>query len=116
MKNGQNYWNNNLVKTARTNQLAPLKTLSSKSPGGILVAADIALSGELKPSHAINAAIIGASFTGVGSVLAGIWFIADNGYGLYSYINNKGFTTYSDKLDNDFAEEYGKIELWNGIY
>ncbi|MDF0719934.1 hypothetical protein P0M11_07970 [Kaistella sp. PBT33-4] len=71
MKNGQNYWNNNLVKAARMNQLAPLKTLSSKSPGGILVAADIALSGELKPSHAINAAMIGASFTGVGSVVAG---------------------------------------------
>ena len=55
------------------------------------------------------------SGTGVGAVIAGGWCLFDNGYGVYQYINNNGFTTYSDKLDRDFANQYGKIELWNGI-
>ena len=112
MKNGASYWNNKFVKAVRTNHLAPLKTLSSKAPGGILVAADIALSGELKPSHAINVAMIGASFTGVGTVLAGVWFVADYGTGFYNYLNGDGFYTISDSID----EKYGTYHMYNGIY
>ena len=112
MKNGPSYWNNNFVKAARTNHLAPLKTIGSKAPGGILVAADIALSGELKPSHAINTGMLIISTTGVGTVVAGGWFLFDNGYGLYNYINGEGFNTYSDHID----AKYGTYHLYNGIY
>ncbi|WP_333615774.1 hypothetical protein [Bacteroides pyogenes] len=46
---------------------------------GILLVADIAVSGEIKPSHVINGAMLGASTTGVGSIVAAIWFAADLG-------------------------------------
>lgn len=46
---------------------------------GVLLVADIAISGEIRPSHAINGAMIGVSTTGVGSIVAAIWFAADMG-------------------------------------
>ncbi len=47
---------------------------------GVLLVADIAISGEIRPSHAINGAMIGVSAaTGVGSIVAAIWFAADMG-------------------------------------
>lgn len=70
MKNGKSYWNNPFAKTARLNQLEKVKgirNISSKltKAGGVLLAADVILSGEIKPSHIINGAMLGASTTGV---------------------------------------------------
>jgi hypothetical protein len=37
-----------------------------------LIGADILLSGEIKPSHLINGAMLGVSTTGVGTIIAGV--------------------------------------------
>lgn len=76
------------------------------------MAADIALSGELKPLQAINAAMLSASFTGARTVVAGVWFEAANGYGLYNYFNGSGYHTISDSID----EKFGSYHMYNGIY
>ena len=70
------------------------------------------MSGELKPSQLINGAMLYASTTGVGTVVAGVWFVADNGYGLYNYLNGNGFNTISDEIDNSM----GTYKLYNGLY
>ena len=72
----------------------------------------------MKPSQAFIAAMLGASFTGVGSVVAGVWFIADNGVGIYNYFggHQEGFYTLSDVIDDsDFGSKI-TIEMYNGIY
>ena len=79
----------------------------------IQVATDIVLSGEVKPSHLINGVMLGASTTGVGSIVAGIWFIADYGTGAYNYIfTPDGFRTISDIID----ESVGTYEMYDGLY
>lgn len=54
--------------------------------GAVLIGADILLSGEIKPSHLINGAMLGVSITGVGTIIAGVWFIADYGTMGINYI------------------------------
>lgn len=80
--------------------------------GGALLVADIALSGELKPSHAINAVMLGASTTGVGTIVAGAWFILDFGTMGVNYLINGEAKSLSDIID----ENIGTIEMYDGLY
>ncbi|MDY3344195.1 hypothetical protein PG326_02850 [Riemerella anatipestifer] len=117
MKNGKNYWNNPFAKAARLNQLEKVKgvrNISSKltKAGGILLATDIVLSGEIKPSHLINAAMLGVSTTGVGAIIAGAWFIADFGTMGANYLTNGEAKGLGDMLD----ESVGTYEMYHGIY
>ncbi|MBK1896676.1 RHS repeat domain-containing protein [Chryseobacterium paridis] len=117
MKNGKNYWNNNFAKTARLSQLEKVKNIrniSSKltKAGGILLGADIILSGEIKPSHFVNGFMLGLSTSGVGSIVAGAWFIADFGTMGANYLINGEAKGLGDMLD----ESIGTYEIYDGIY
>lgn len=67
-------------------------------------------------SHIVNWGMLYLSGTGVGSVVAGTWFVVDMGYGGYNYFMGNGFTTISDKIDNMVEHTYGKFELYEGMY
>lgn len=113
----QSRWNKSFSSLYRAEQLktvAHVRKVSNKltKGAGILIAADIALFGELKPSHAINAAMLGASTTGVGAIVAGVWFIADFGTMGVNYIINGEAQGISDIID----EKIGTYEMYNGIY
>ena len=68
--------------------VAKARNISTKltHAGAVLIGADILLSGEIKPSHLINGAMLGVSTTGVGTIIAGVWFIADYGTMGINYI------------------------------
>ena len=73
---------------------------------GILLGADILISGEVKPSHVINGAMIGASYSGIGSIVAAIWFAADLGtMGINILINGeaKGLGDIIDEGLSDYC-------------
>lgn len=113
----QNKWKNPGAKYWRGQQVKGFqgaRNLGSKltKAGGVLLVADIAMSGELKPSHGINAAMLGISGTGVGSIVAGVWFITDMGTGAFNYLNGEGFKTLSDVIDNNV----GTYEMYEGVY
>ena len=74
--------------------------------------ADIALSGELKPSHAINAAMLGVSTTSIGAFIAGAWFLADFGTMGVNYLINGKAKGLGDMID----ESIGTYEMYDGIY
>lgn len=80
--------------------------------GAVLIGADILLSGEIKPSHLINGAMLGVSTTGVGTIIAGVWFIADYGTMGINYIFTGEAKGISDMID----ESIGTYELYEGIY
>ena len=110
-------WNNNFAKKWRQQQTASVakaRNLSSKltKAGGILIVADVALSGELKPSHAFNATMLAASTTGVGAIAAGIWFIADFGTMGVNYLVNGEARGLSDMMD----DYIGTLEMYEGAY
>jgi len=78
----QNKWNNSRAKYWREQQIKSFqsgrnigKALTKIGSG--LVVADVLMSGQMKPSHYINGGMLAASGTGVGSIVAGIWFVAD---------------------------------------
>jgi RHS repeat-associated protein len=113
------FWQNRFkqlkgIRTIQANKVAGARNLSGKLTkiGGVLIAADIVLSGELKPSHAINAAMLAASTTGVGAIAAGIWFIADFGTMGVNYLLNGEAKGIGDMID----ESVGTIELYEGVY
>ena len=110
MKNGQSYWNNNFVKLARETHLEKLKGISKIGAG--LIAADIAMSGEIKPSHGINVLMLSISGTGVGAAVGGLWFVADMGTGAVNYLNGNGFRTLSDVIDDNV----GTYKMYDGLY
>ena len=68
--------------------VAKARNISTKLTyaGAVLTGADILLSGEIKPSHLINGAMLGVSITGVGTIIAGVWFIAGYGTMRINYI------------------------------
>lgn len=111
---GAKYWRGQQVKGFEGNRNIG-KALTKA--GGILVATDIVLSGEVRPSHLINGVMLGASTTGVGSIVAGIWFIADYGTGTYNYIfTQDGFRTLSDVIDQSSWGQTITIDMYNGFY
>lgn len=71
--------------------------------GGVLLVADIAVTGKIKPSHAINAAMLGASTTGVGSIVAGVWFLADTGTLLFNLAVYQENQSLGDIIDNNIG-------------
>lgn len=100
---GAKYWREQNIKS-----VANARKWSSRltKVGGVLLAADILISKEVKPSHAINAAMLGASCSGVGSIIAGIWFVADSGVLLYNlavYNENKSL---GDIIDESIGVKY----------
>jgi len=102
------------VRTIQANRVAGARNVAGKLTkiGGGLLVADIALSGELKPSHAINAVMLGASTTGVGAIAAGVWFIADFGTMGVNYLINGEATGLGDMIDS----HYGTYEMYDGVY
>ena len=77
-----------MAHTILTLTVAKARNISTKltHAGAVLIGADILLSGEIKPSHLINGAMLGVSTTGVGTIIAGVWFIADYGTMGINYI------------------------------
>ena len=55
---------------------------------------DIFNNSQINTSDAINTFMTGISFTGVGAVVAGVWFVADIGTGIITG------TSLSDRIDN----------------
>ncbi len=113
MRNGASHWKNNLAQSHRVSaqtasKAKALKGLGKLGPG--LLLADVAMSGEIKPSHAVNAVLIGASTTGVGAIFAGIYFIADIGTGFVTG------SSISERLDGWAADNVGTLELYEGLY
>ena len=115
MTSGASHWKNNIVTQHRTafRTAAKARAFAPKLMrygGPTLLLADITASGEFKPSHAVSAVMIGASSTGVGAIIAGIYFIADVG---------TGFATgrsISERLDGWVETNYGNLKLYKGIY
>ena len=110
-------WNNPGARHWRNQQVNSVKGARKwagrlTKAGGVLIVADVALSGELKPSHAINAAMLGASTTGVGAIVAGIWFIADFGTMGVNYLVNGEGKGLGDMID----EHIGTLEMYEGAY
>lgn len=60
--------------------------------------------------------MIGVSGTGIGSIVAGAWFIADYGTMGVNYLLGNGAIGLGDMIDNAVAENYGKLELYEGFY
>lgn len=89
--------------------VAKARNISTKltHAGAVLIGADILLSGEIKPSHLINGAMLGVSTTGVGTIIAGVWFIADYGTMGINYIFTGEAKGISDMID----ESIGTYEL-----
>lgn len=113
----QSRWNRGASKFHRANQIksvAGARKLNSKltKVGAVLIGADIALSGELKPSHAINGFMLGISTTGVGGIVAGVWFIADFGTMGVNYVISGEPVGISDMID----ESIGTYEMYEGVY
>ena len=84
--------------------------------GGPLIAADIAMSGEIKVSHAINGGMIYLSTTVWGAPIAGAWFILDYSTMGINLILSRG------KNSNGLGDIIDKwtggplIEMYNGLY
>ncbi|MFC4749756.1 RHS repeat-associated core domain-containing protein [Flavobacterium branchiicola] len=117
----QSRWKNPGAMYHRANQIAKVKGargLSTKltKAGGALLVADIALSGNIKPSHVINGAMLGVSTTGVGSIVAGVWFVADFGTMGVNYLIYDEAKGLGDILDDS---DFGKtitIKMYEGLY
>jgi len=115
--NGQSNWNNNFAKKARLKQINQVQNVQNISTrltkiSGVIIIADVALSGELKPSHAINAAMLGATTTGVGAIASGVWFIADFRTIGVNYLLGNGAKSLGNMID----ESTGKIEMYDRSY
>ena len=89
--------------------VAKARNISTKLTyaGAVLTGADIHLSGEIKPSHLINGAMLGVSTTGVGTIIAGVWFIAGYGTMRINYIFTGGLDTCLD--DTYICSYFGVI-------
>lgn len=61
--------------------------------GGLVTAGDILYNSELTVSDGINLTMTGISFTGIGAIVSGAWFVADNGLG---FITGRSI---SDRID-----------------
>lgn len=58
-----------------------------------------------------------ASGTGVGSIVAAGWFIADMGTGVYNYyFTEDGFRTLSDVIDESSWGKRNTIDMYDGLY
>ncbi len=82
------------------NALSKAKALSTKLAvvNTLLITSDVIVNKQIKASHVINGIMTGLSFTGVGSLISGAWFIAD--------IGTQFFTgrSLSDRIDEAVGE------------
>ena len=77
------------------------------------------MSGEIKPSHFISGTMLGVSGTGIGTIAAGVWFVADYGTMGFNRIVNgewKGLGDIIDEAAEEKLGKYGKLELYEGLY
>ena len=77
-----------------------------------MIVADIALSGELKPSQLINAGAAMAAGSGIGSLVGVAWFAADFGTMGVNILLGTGAVGLGDMIDN----AVGTIEMYEGLY
>lgn len=117
----QNKWQNPGAIYHRANQVAKVqnaRNLSTKltKVGGALLVADIALSGGIKPSHVINGIMLGASTTGVGSIVAGAWFVADFGTMGVNYLINGETKGIGDMIDESSFGKTTTVKMYEGAY
>ncbi|WP_231847461.1 RHS repeat domain-containing protein [Flavobacterium branchiophilum] len=101
-------WSKLKYKNVRTHQTGKLQ-LPRNINNGLAVASlvmtgvNVYKNGELKASDVFNASMAAISFTGVGSVVAGIYFVADLSTMGVSYLTTgeaKGIGTYLDENTN----------------
>lgn len=113
----QSRWNNFGAKAVRARDIKPLMNARNLSTtltkaGFVMVGADILLSGEIKPSHGINAFMLGLSFTGYGAIIAAGWVVVDLGVGGYNYFAHGEWQSLGDIIDKNV----GTIEMYEGLY
>ncbi len=60
--------------------------------------------------------MLGISGTGVGSIVAGAWFITDMGVGAINYISGSGLSTLSDVIDQSDWGKRHTVEMYDGLY
>ncbi|WP_169305702.1 DUF6443 domain-containing protein [Sphingobacterium alkalisoli] len=99
--------NNNFVKSSKDISLsktAGLRSFSNKVAVASLVVTGygIATTGVIKPSDVLNATMAGISFTGVGSLVSGAYFLTDFGF---TVVTGKGL---GQRLD----ESIGTYKAW----
>jgi len=114
-------WTNPGAKYWRAVQTEPLEGIrfAEKGLAGVgigLVVANVAITGEVKPSDWINLAAASISFSGIGSVIAGVWFVADFGTMGYNIIMGNGHEGLGDMLDNSSWGKSHTIKMYNGLY
>lgn len=110
-------WNNVGAQYWRAQQLKPLAGARKFSgtlakAGFFLIGTDILLSGEIKPSHGINAFMLGISFTGYGAIIAAGWLVIDLGVGGYNWVAHGEWESLGDKID----KKLGTFEMYEGLY
>ncbi|RKE71967.1 hypothetical protein DEU39_4639 [Chryseobacterium sp. AG363] len=115
----QNRWSNSGAKYWRGQQVKGFqgaRSLGTKltAVGGALLVADVAMSGELKTSHLINGAMLTISMSGVGSIAAGAWFVADMGTMGVNYLINGEAKGLGDMIDE--ATGGPLVEIYDGLY
>ncbi len=117
----QDKWRNPGSKYWRAQQIKPLEEIRNVGTkinkiGGVLLVADIAMSGKIRPSHWINGAMLGASTTGVGSLVAAGWFAADYGTLGINYLLGNGAVGLGDMIDNSDWGKSETYEMYEGVY
>lgn len=117
----QDKWKSPVAKQWRVEQISKVqnsRNLANKlrKAGGVLLVGDIALSGEIKPSHVINGLMLWASGTGVGSIAAGVWFIADFGTMGVNYLINGEAKGIGDMIDESDWGKSKTVKMYDGLY
>jgi len=82
------------------NSLTKANALSTKLAvvNTLLITSDVLVNKQIKASHVVNGIMTGLSFTGVGSIISGAWFIADIGTEFFTG------TSLSDRIDEAAGE------------
>ncbi|WP_445457006.1 hypothetical protein [Flavobacterium sp. HNIBRBA15423] len=117
----QNQWKNSGAKFHRTQQLNKVSNIRNASSkltkiGGVLLVGDIALSGDIKPSHVINGIMLGAATTGVGTIVAAVWFIANFGTMGVNYLVNGEAKGIGDMIDESSFGKSVTVKMYDGLY
>jgi hypothetical protein len=117
----QSKWKNPGAKYWRQQQVKPFQKARYgtaakfiKGAGWGALGLDVALSGEVKVSHVINGGMVGLSYTGWGSVVSVIWFVADFGTMGVNWVIGNGAKGLGDIIDEAIGRPI--IELYEGWY
>ncbi|MDR1552737.1 MAG: hypothetical protein LBS69_04655 [Prevotellaceae bacterium] len=118
----QERWENPGAKYWRQQQVKPFEVARTtgkfgkyvRKAGPVVLVADVAMSGEIRSSHLINAGMLAASTTGIGSVIAVVWFVADFGTMGVNWMIGNGAKGLGDIIDEAVGGPI--IELYEGWY